>query len=298
MAAICSSNFGNPGTKCDKGDIRGVPVGLILTTQTFNFASFTSWATEADWLTAIKTKTVFPLPYIYEFDDNSEDDVFQETGLGVKIFIRDGKYIYQFRMDASIQTNIELQKFSGAKMRAFIIDSNGYIWGYSDDDTTIQGFSISSLKFGKKGTPAGDSKGWTPVDITFGDTRQLNDYGKILQPSFVASDLTSLANVAVTVVGTPTATELIVNVAQGTGVYDSTGSENTIPIAGIPEADFTIIKASDGAAQTADNFTDNGDGTYTFYFTGLVTGSVNLVSASSQTNTFLIESTGAASFTI
>ena len=297
MAEICSTTFGNPGVKCDKGDIRGVPVGLIFTTKTFSFGSFTDFADEAEWKTAIKEKNIFPISGILEFDDNTEETTYYTSPLGIKKFIRDGKYDLTFRFDAGLQQNKEMQKFSGAKIRAFILDSNGYVWGYSDDNTTVQGFSIANLKFENQKVTTADAPGWTPCSITFANPREWNDYGVLLQPDFVVADLSSLSVVNISVVGTPSSTSLNIYVGAKTGVYDGTGAEVLIPIAGIASADFTVVKASDGTSQSV-TFTSVGDGNYTGVGTGLVTGTVNLKAATAQSNDFLIESSGAASFTI
>lgn len=297
MAEICSASYGNIGTKCDKGDIRGVPVGLILATKTQVFATKTSFATEADILTGIKAKNLFPLMGMLEFDDNTEEATIYTSPLGLEKFIRNGKYKFTMRFDLSLKQNQALQTFLGAKIRAYIVDSEGQIWGYSDDGTTVQGFSVTLIPQNQK-SPTADAPGWSVMNITLTNPNEWNKYGLVLQPSFVAEDLTSLSDVDLSIVGTATATSVVVSVGVPTGVIDGTGAETKIPISGITTADFTFVKASDGTAQTPTSMTDNSDGTYSFVFTAAVTGSVNLKAPSAQANAFLIESTGAASFTI
>ena len=297
MAEICTTTFGNVGSFCEKGDSRGVPVGLILTTKTFEFQTYVKFTTESEYTTAIKAKEMFPFPEIVEFDDNTEDAVYYTSPLGVDKFLRDGKYKFLFRTDVTLNTNKEMQKFSNANLRVFIVDSEGMIWGYSDDGTTVRGFSVSTFKVENQKIPAADKPGFVGINITLANPREWNDFGVIMKPNWILSDLNSLANVQMTV-PSATATSIVVSVGAPTGEIDSDGSVKEVQIAGLDLPDFKFLKASDGSVQTPTAIKDNKDGSYDFTFSAAESGTVNLVDPSAQINTFLIESTGAASFTI
>ena len=143
-----------------------------------------------------------------------------------------------------------------------------------------------------------DTPSWSPVSIIEKNSTQWNGHGISILPDWVAEDLRGLANVNITVSGTPTTTEIILAVGAPTGRLDDTGALETIAVTGIVTADFVVLKASDGSTQTV-TFTDNGDGTYTGVGTGLATGTADLVAPSAMASTgLLIESTGAATVTI
>lgn len=296
MAEIYTSSYGNLGVKSDKGDVRGIPVGFVFATKSQSFDSYSAFATESNWITGVKSKNLFPLMGMLEFDDNTEDATIYTSPLGIDKFIRSGKYKFTMRSDLGLKQAQALQSFLGAKIRTYIVDSEGQIWGYSDDAATVQGLSCTLITQNQK-SPTADAPGWSVLNITLTNPNEWNNYGLILQPDFVAEDLTSLSNVNLAVSGTPTSSEIIVSVNYPTGIIDGDGAEVSIPISGIPISDFIFLDGN-GSTQSPDSMTDNGDGTYTFAFSVLATGTVNLVVPSSQTNSFLIESTGASSFTI
>jgi len=298
MAAVCTTTVGNTGVKCDKGDVRGVPEGFFLTQKSFKFDSYVDFADESVWLTKTKSKEIFPIGGFLEFDDNTEESVYYTSGLGIDVFLRDGKYKFVFRANYGIEQNKEIQKFSGIKGRLFFRDSNGYIWGKSDDGTTVQGFAVSTFKAENKKVPTADAPEWSSINITLSNPREMNDDFILLNPSFDPADISGLANVDLTVAGTPTATEIVISVGNPTGVINEDGSIQFVPMAGIPITDFKFLKDSDGLAQTPDSMTETSDGVYNFVFTALETGTGDLISAATQTNDYLIESTGAISYTI
>jgi hypothetical protein len=288
---ICSTSYGNLGSLCDKGSGMTAITGMILTTDTFKFDAYTDFADETKYQDAIKAKQIFPLMDVLEYDDNTEETPYYESPLGVKIKLRNGKYIYTFRFNLNDTQHKELQKFSSANLRYFLVDSNGVIYGYSDDGVTVQGYSISTFEAEKQQRASADTPAWSPVSITEKNSVQFNQFKLSIQPDWVAEDLAGLANVNLTVVSS-SATEVILSVGAPTGKLNSDGSLQTIPITGILTADFTL---TGGSAV----FTDNVDGTYTGVGTGITAGDANLVAPSAMTSTgLLIESTGAVPYTV
>lgn len=299
MPAICTISSGNPGQRCDKGDNRGVPVGIILAESDQVFSTYANAVDESVWETAVKNKQLFFIPNVLEFTDNSEETVIYRSPLGKAKFSRLGKYIVDYMIDASSYTNTELQKFNGRQMRAFIVDSNNLVWGYSDDATTVQGQTVTVIT-GKQSIPGPDgTPGWTHLQLTMNNPNEWNKFGILLEPDWVVEDLATIANVDLAVVGTPTSSELIISVNQANNVIQDGGAKPSIPITGLVEADFTVVDGSGTTQLPADTFTDNSDGTYTFAWTAaLVTGTANLKAVASQTGDQYVESTGAVSFTI
>lgn len=297
IAPICSAVFGNLGSLCTAQNGLTAATGIILTTDSFEFSSYTDFADQDKWEDAVKAKQIFPLNGIYEFDDNTEETSYYESPLGDEIKLRNGKYRFTFRFNLNLKIHQELQKFSSASLRYFRVDSDNNILGYSDDGTTVKGFTLKTFEAEKMMAATADTPAWSPIRVVESNSSQWNNFGIVVNPDWEAEGLAGLANVDLEVTGTPTATEIIVSVGSDVGL-DSDGSVNSVAITGILTGDFVVLKASDGSTQSV-VFTDNGDGTYTGVGTGLVTGTVNLASPSAMTSTgLLIESTGAASFTI
>lgn len=295
IAANCSSTFGNLGAVCNSGNGFGVDVGIILTTDSFQFDTFTSFATNADYLTAIKAKQMFPLMDLQEIEDQTEETAYQTTSLGVDNRLRDGKYKFLYKFLLTLKQHQELQKFSAANLRYFRVDERNNILGYSPDGVTVKGFSISTFEAEKMGIASADSVAYSPVKITESSPAQLNSFGLGITPTWEVTSLSSLTNVDIAVVGTATATEIVLNVGANVGLNPD-GSPALIEITGLTSADF-IVKTTAGATQTV-TFTDNNDGTYTGAGTGLSSGTADLVDPTLLSDGLLIESTGSADVSI
>ena len=295
-AAICSASFGNLGAMCEAGNGLAAPTGIILTTDTFEFTDGASFGTLADWETGVKNLQVFPLMGIQETEDNTEETVYYDSPLGNKVLLRNGKYIYKFNFLLGLKQHIELQKFSSAKLRYFIVDDSNKIRGYSPDGTAIKGFSISNFEAEKMKAATTDSPAFSPISIVEQNSTQWNGFGVDITPTWEAESLTSLTNVDIAVVGSPTSSVVVVSVGYKTGLA-SDGSDEMVAIKGLVAADFTLLKA-DGSTQTITTLTDNADGTYDLNGTGYVTGTVDIVAPETLTSDILIASTGSAVVTV
>jgi hypothetical protein len=295
----CGTSFSNTGNKgcIDKSDLAPI-VGLIVTTEGFSFSSTANFATEATWEAGIKAGTVFPIPDVVEYDIEDEDTQLYESPLGKQTVTRKGNYRTKFRFNKNLCSVIALQSFSNQNARVFYVHDDGNISGYSPDGAEVKGFSLDLLYVEKQKKPEAGTPGFVPVQVSEKNSKEWNEYGVLINPTWEAIDLRSLTDVDISVVGSPTSSLLTLQVVSTCGLT-SAGVANTVTVAGILEADFLILNGS-GAAQTTTGFTDNGDGTYTWTATAtIVTGTGNLVAPASLTSTkLMIESTGAASFTV
>jgi hypothetical protein len=299
VQAICTSTIGNLGTMCNKGNNQKALTGLILTTGSFSFATLADFADQTKYEEAVKAKQIFPLMGFKEYDNNSEETQYYESPLGDMIKLRDGKNKYLFRFHLDLNTHKELQKFSNSDLRYFLVDAGNTIYGFSNDGTTVKGFSISNFEAEKQMRATADAPAWSPVSIVEQNSSEWDQNGIQVTPNWIAEDLGALANVLLVTSGTPSATEIIVEVGYPTGAVDSTGVLENVPVLGIDQADFIFKKASDGSAQVPTGMTDNSNGTYTFQFAALETGTVDLTEPSLMVSTgLLIEAIGPASYTI
>jgi len=295
-AAVCSSTFGNLGALCEAGNGLAATVGLVLTTDSFEFATATDFADKTKWDEAIKAKQIFPLMGIKETDDNTEEVSYYESPLGDKIKLRDGKYIFTYKFYLALEQHKELQKFSSASLRYFIIDAKNQIRGYSPDGVAIKGYSISTFEAEKMLPATADSPAFSPISIVEQNASQWNGFGAIIAPEWEAQSLASLTNVQLSVVGTPTATSIVLNVGAKIGLAPD-GSDALVQITGLDSSDF-VIKTATGTAQTV-TFVDNNDGTYSGTGTSLATGTADLKEPSQMATTgLLVESTGPVTVTI
>lgn len=269
-------------------DNLGYDIRLIWSSNTYSIADQTTAETLSTWTDDIDAKNVYPLPLFDEIEPAIEDNVEQDLATGVKLFVREGKYGGIGRYQGALCDIARLRTFNNVSGRAFIVTSNGQIWGTSPDGTVFKGFTLSELFFTGLGGTDGSTKRFFSINYQMKNPTEMFDFPAVINPTWSPLDLTGLIGVTVTVVGVPTASELIVNVAR-----DCDGEA----VDGLVEADFVILDAVP-AAQPTTGFTDNDDGTYTFTFAAdLETGTVNLAAPTVQT-TGGYQAGAAAAFTI
>ena len=166
---------------------------LVWTTNTFEFASESSAETEADWITAINLGTVFPMPIFDEVEPAIEEDVIQETAVGVRLFVREGKYGGIGRAITALCNLANLRTFNEVTGRAFIVTGNGKIWGTSPDGAKFKGFSLSEFHVSKLGGTDGTTKRMVDFNYQLKLPTEMGDYSAV--PQLTWDPLTQLVGV-------------------------------------------------------------------------------------------------------
>jgi hypothetical protein len=297
VAKVVSSSYGNLGRGGTRKDSELVAIdGIILTTPDFT-ATIANLALEATWTDGIKAKTVFPLEGLDNYDDQSQEDTIYESPLRNRKLTKRGQRRYRFLYDIPFEVHRTLMTYyNNADLTVWLL-RDGKIYFYNDGGTA-KGFSNSMLNIGKLGeVPAdGSTPALTPVYIDLENYRELDMYGEKIEPSWNVYDLQPLVTVTLEVVGTPTASSVVVRVYSQDG-YDADGAVNKVGIKGIDEDDWTITFG------TATSYTDNADGTYTWASSAAFsTGAASLKTPANMTNsTFVdlrIEGAGSVAVTI
>ncbi len=262
---------------------------LVWTTLAFQFASEADAEDESKWIDGINLGTVFPHPIFDEVEPAVEDNVIQETAIGVKLFVREGKYGGIGRAITAQCNLANLRTFNEVTGRAFIVTGNGKIYGTSPDGTIFRGFLLSEFHVGFLGGSDGATKRMVQWDYQMKLPTEMGDFGAVPQITWnPLTQLTGVVPVTIAVVGVATASELIVSIIRD--------CDNEV-VTGLVEADFVILDAGANVQPTT-GFTDNADGTYTFTFSAdLETGTVNLETPTAQTTGQLFSAT-VASYTI
>ena len=287
----CAASKGNTGVSDCLDDLQYDFI-LIHTPTSYEIDTEANARLEATWVDDIDAKNISPFPAFEAVEDTSEDDVVEELPSGVRIQTREGKYGGTGTLRVALCNLAALRTYNNLKGRAFIVTSDGTIWGTSPDGVKFRGFLLSEFKVGKLRNTDGTTARMVPINYQFKDPTEMGDFPATIKPStWSATALAGLKNVVVSVVGTATANEVVVSVV---------GECDAVNIEGLVEADFTILNVALAEQLPADTFTDNGDGTYTFDFTTPLsadTYTVNLKTPALQT-TGGYESTGSDSFVI
>lgn len=248
--------------------------GIITTPSGFSLTAAEA-ADQAAWQAALLndySSRIYLFPLAVLGENISEAAVYEENSLA-DIAVRDGRYKWRLSFQENLQLHKAMFTHKNYQGRVFLIDDKNQIIGTSSDGgATIQGFTISLLNPEKLTFNDGSVASKSPVYISLADNLELDERGCLIDGAFVNS-LIRLTTVNLGVAAAPAP------VATGFNVTVNSDLDGT-PVLGLVLADFVLLDGS-GVAQTIDSVTDNGDGTYILTGVGLVSGTVNLVSAAS-----------------
>ena len=214
---------------------------VIFAKESQEFATQTAAETEAEWGTAIAAKALLPLPLIEEFEDNSEDDVYYTSPItSLETFIREGKANFTFKYKFDPCLHKRLRGFNGQRLRMYMIDGSNNVLGTSPDDTVFKGFVSGTLRVQKWTPSTGDNLSFTVVKFVIESGVEYNDQIAVISVDWNIKDLNGVQPATLTVIGTPSAESIVVDVAE---------SCSGVAIEGITEVtDFEVLEA-DGTTE-------------------------------------------------
>ena len=278
---------GNTGRQyCTKDSKLGDPIGIILaldgSENEFNAANF---LLEATYNTAINARTLFPIIPIEDFVDNSEEAVYFTYPSGNRKLVSKGKYMFSFGFNVNECIKKEFFDFDGFSQKIFLLYNDNIVRGRTTDSgVTIKGIRVKRMNVNKEKQHAFGETPMIYLDVDLEDYKDINQYDYAMEMAWEVSELDGLTEVDLSIVGTPSATSLVVGV-------NATCYGESKPITGLAFIDFNI--SGTGTLGVVGGFADNGDGTYTFVTVGLVNGDfVNLDAPSTfaDTDLFVISS--------
>lgn len=214
--ANCVTVYGNTGSAAGLKNLGlGMPIMIIPVVPGFSMAA-ADFIDFADWITAIKARSVFPIKNVKEFIDASTDIEFNEHADKTRSISNYGKYRYQVNVEVSPCLMKQLMLFRNASVDMFIVYDNNAILGTTEDDgVTIKGLTTSMFTVGKpisKTTANGNNEGLVPIYFDLDDEQELSKYwyGEIM--TWSVKRLDGLTPATLTKVGAPTTTEIVVDV--------------------------------------------------------------------------------------
>ncbi len=250
----CASNFGNTGVPLCYEDF-GLDRKLILVPPGSEFATSAEPIVLANWTTNINATTSdrwYPYPANVDIEDNSEDDVFEESALSTD-FVKDGKKRLRYKLEAiPLGLHQQLRTHNSGKWSCFIATDEGYIKGRTVAGTKFESIPCTLLHVEKQTSVTGDALQRTYVVLEF-DASDWDDRGAWVKPTAFdpVSDLNGILDVEVYEV-----TSLTTDITFGVkGLYDSQ------EITGLGYADLVLDATL--ASEDDGTITDNSDGTYT-----------------------------------
>lgn len=247
-------------------------VGYALAKEDQSFADIAAFKTKAAWDAAKQAKDVAIMFSVEASELANTEPSFYESRT-IKYRNKRARKGINFTHHLGLCSHAALASYEGSEyVRIYEFTEDGNIKGILQDDGTVKGQSLSNFLVGQIEEPVieGDPQK-TMAEVVYKNYKQFENGGCIVEPDFDVEDYTGIFEVLLTVVGTPTATELVVRA--------TAGCSGDIPVEGLTLSDFNVLLPN-GTAQTPDSVTPgSGDDAnlYTFVDTDLATGTVGTV---------------------
>lgn len=291
--ATCNVTKGNLGlSQCNK--LPQMIVGMITTPADFSIPAAT-YAVEADLLTYLNAALLDPAadriylwPNFRTFENISTEAVYEDTPMAY-LPVRDGDYRFKFGIKENLCLHKKMYTHRASNGRVILIDNENQLIGTELSDGSFAGLTMQMLHTEKFMFNDGSVSTKSPIVIALQNNKELDKDGSILQADFVG-ELYRIVDVTLTIVGTPTTSSIVVDVA---AECDGTA------ITGLVVADFNLTDDDDGANHAISSATESSTvpGRYTLAGTAFEDSVLNL-DAPDVLSIQAYESTGGVAVTI
>lgn len=221
-------------------------------------------------LLAGKATRIYQWPKFNLAEDISVATVYEDSSLSY-IDVAANKYRFRFSISQNLCLHKAMYTHRRTNGRVYLRDRKGYLLGTLLSTGYFAGLSIELLnpegfKF-NDGTVATKS----PILVALANSVELNANGYMFNASSFVYELESIVDVSLTVIGTPTATSIVVDV--------KTVCDNTA-VSGLVFGDFVKLTTL-GVSQSVTSSTESTavPGRYSLVGTGWTTGTIDLKAA-------------------
>jgi len=253
MSSLLTSSGGSPtgllGKQLSPEDL-GFDAAIIAVPEGDYIATKTLALVKANWddkINAVDTSRWRVLPLFNDVVPNKAEDVYNESSIKVSTFVSEGKTSMTYKVRVTPFVKKQLRTMNGVAWDVFILTSNGFIKCTSSDSIKVEGFATSVFRVGTEEPATADIPTLTPITVTYSDPKEMNDRPAFLEPLkegtpdvWNVMDLKDPKAVRATIIGTPTATEVVMDIAgyddvaltgvisSDVSLLDSTGTEHAI----------------------------------------------------------------------
>jgi hypothetical protein len=244
MALVCGTQFNGIGETCGKTPLVTIAQSLIFTLPNFSFATTADFSDKTKWLEGIAAGNILPVPEVLEQEGQDVEDSIYESTSGTKVLNFEGKGGMMYKVLLPFAQHKILRSYSQKNLKVFLVDMNNRVIGVSNDGTTVEGFSLSYLNVSKQKMPTPDSPAFTEITLQYKDISEWDENRVVIKPTWLASGLTGVLKVDVTVstVSTFVFTASVAYV--DASMLTSAGASTSIPISGLEADSFRIIDQS------------------------------------------------------
>jgi hypothetical protein len=259
----CDTNYLPSGQGSCVSDLTVISK-IFLVKDGFSFATLADAQDETKWDTAIQDGDLHPMPLVFSTENADEEAVFDTGSAGKQHKIRDGKAVNTYNLINTLCGHIRIRSFDQFSGGYYAVDENGNVLGTTSDGVKFEPITIDTCNVNKLTASDGSNARYTPVYIVDANPSEFNDRGASFKVTWNIKGKDGLLPVKLTIVGTPSATEIVVN-----AVTACDGS----PVSGLETGTDWIVGIG-SVTSSAESATILGQ--YTLTGTGFATSTLNL----------------------
>lgn len=286
----CNNTGLTGGKYCTQGNPEGVPTGIAFGKDSFSMTA-EEFLLEDTLKNAVKAENFYPImgsrKLFAGFENNNAESLIHEFGARSRSYM--GQKILRFNVlcNPNEEQEKQLKKFHNSTHEVYLMYGNILRGRTPDSGEIIRGLRTTGIyvETGDFNLPDG-TKGTMKIMVDIMTEKDKSEYGYSREVAWDLDTLDGLTEVDLEQVGTPTATEIVIDV-----YAESNGSQK--PIEGLETADFAPGTGSTG---TITSVTESATvrGRYTFVTVGLANDdTIDLVApASISASDYFIKSSG------
>ncbi|WP_299129375.1 hypothetical protein [uncultured Winogradskyella sp.] len=277
-------------TGADKQCLTKPTVGYALAKSSQAFADAAAFRSKTAWDTAKQAEDVI-IMYLIDTSELANVDPSYYEGRISKIETKEGRKGLRVKHLLGYCSHGALLSYKESEYNyIYEFTEDGLVKGIEQTDGTIKGQELSNFLVGIAQEPVieGDPQHCF-VEMIYADPNEMSNNGAEVKPDFNVLKYKGVYPATLTVVGSPSATELVVR-----ATYGCDGK----PLTGLTLSDF-VLKNGSGTAQTPDSVsagTGDDANLYTFVDTDLATGTIETIIVSQTLAMFGTEE--AVAFTV
>lgn len=278
----CSTTGYTGQNYCDKNSRFGKPTGIMFAIDghTNTAADF---LLQASWEDDVQAQQVFPLHNMKSFEDISTEPTYHDYDDGSRKLMEQGDYRFVAHFDLNECTKKQVLNFRGFQEGIYLIYGDVVRGRTTDAGTNIVPIRLADVNVEKGSLPTMSEREMVKVVIDLYSDKDLNEYDYSREMSWDVADVDGLTEVNLAVSGTPTASEVIVDVTADCG-----GNSKQISGLGTEITDWTIGTGTiSGVAEST-----TVRGRYTITGSGMA-GDVDLAAPSVRSDVVMVISSGA-----
>lgn len=262
---ICGSGETSPKNTGFKEQCIESKLSIPVISDGFQFDSVTAFKTVQEWKDAIAAKNLVPLFPVYELADASTEDTKFESGNFSKITAKGvEKITFECYLSVCAYSALKSYENSGKYGELYEYNEDGDYSGiFAADGVKVKGRKIKSLTVTRIRATK-DKVPYVKGEITFADKDDVLN-AVIVKSDLSETDLEGIFDVALTQVGTASATSIKFKATAGCAGGGSTVTSLVLADLAVAEADGTAV--TPGSLVPAD-----ADGVYELVGTGFATG--------------------------